>query len=93
MGAERTSNQNHSGGSVSSTRVRPTQATQNKEEEMRARSVSVSLYQQGGELRIWCTTFTLKGSLPTKDGKIDEVALHKKQREIEKLLESVEFPE
>jgi hypothetical protein len=93
MGAGRASNQNHSGGSFSSARVGPTQASQSKEEKMRARNVSVSLYQQGGELRIWCATFTLKGSLPIKDGKTDEGALRKKQREIEKLLESLEFPD
>jgi hypothetical protein len=60
---------------------------------MRARNVSVSLYQHGGELRIWCASFTLKGELPIKDGKTDEAALRKKQHEIEKLLESVEFPD
>ncbi len=60
---------------------------------MKARGVSVSLYQHGGELRIWCASFTLHGSLPTKDGLTDEVALRKKQREIEKLLESLEFPD
>ena len=59
---------------------------------MKAKGVSVSLYQQGGELRIWCASFTLKGSLPMKDGKTDEAALRKKQKEIQKILEAVEFP-
>ncbi len=58
---------------------------------MRPKNVSVSLYQHGGELRVWCASFTLKGELPVKDGKTDEAAIRKKQREIEKVLESMEF--
>lgn len=60
---------------------------------MRPKNVSVSLYQHGGELRIWCASFTLKGELPIKDGKTDEAAVRRKQREIEKVLESMEFPD
>ena len=61
---------------------------------MRARNVSVSLYEQGGELRIWNASFTLRGSLPRgADGKVDEDALRRKQKEIQKILESMEFPD
>ncbi len=60
---------------------------------MRPKNVSVSLYQHGGELRVWCASFTLKGELPVKDGKTDEAAVRRKQREIEKVLESMEFPD
>jgi len=60
---------------------------------MRAKNVSVSFYQQGGELRLWGVSFTLKGSLPTKDGKMDSAAYNKKCREIEKLIASIEFPD
>ena len=60
---------------------------------MRPKNVSVSLYQHGGELRVWCASFTLKGELPVKDGKTDEAAIRRKQREIEKVLESMEFPD
>jgi hypothetical protein len=60
---------------------------------MRARNVSVSLYEQGGELRVWCASFSLKGTIPaTKDWKARETAIRKKCREIEKILEAVEFP-
>jgi len=58
---------------------------------MKPKNVSVSLYQNGGELRVWCASFTLKGELPVKDGKTDEAAVRRKQREIEKVLESMEF--
>jgi len=58
---------------------------------MKPKNVSVSLYQHGGELRVWCASFTLKGELPVKDGKTDEAAVRRKQREIEKVLESMEF--
>lgn len=61
---------------------------------MRPKNVSVSLYEQGGELRIWCSSFTLKGSIPvTKDWKARETAIRKKCREIGKILETVEFPD
>lgn len=61
---------------------------------MKAKNVSVSLYEQGGELRIWCASFSIKGSIPpTKDWKARETAIRKKCREIEKILEAVEFPD
>jgi hypothetical protein len=61
---------------------------------MKAKAVSVSLYEQNGELRIWCASFTIKGSIPaTTDWKAREAAIRSKCKEIEKLLEGVEFPE
>jgi hypothetical protein len=61
---------------------------------MKAKNVSVSLYEQEGELRIWCASFTIKGSIPpTKDWKAHETAVRKKCREIEKILEAVDFTE
>ena len=61
---------------------------------MKAKNVHVSLYEQGGELRIWCASFTLKGTIPqTKDWKERETAIRKKCREIEKIIEAVEFPD
>lgn len=61
---------------------------------MRAKNVSVSLYQQGDTLKVWCASFDIKGSVPrTKDGKFDEAAYHKKCQEIEKILSSMEFPD
>lgn len=56
---------------------------------MKAKNVSVSFYQQGGELRVWCASFTLKGHIPN----MDEAAYKKKCREIEKILASLEFPD
>lgn len=61
---------------------------------MKAKNVSVSLYQQGGELRVWCASFNLQGSLPRDaNGRVLESAIRKKQKEIEKILEAVEFPD
>lgn len=68
---------------------------------MRARNVSVSLYQQGGELHVWCARFDIKGSVavptPKADGTVDWApywaAIAKKEKEIAKILASVEFPD
>lgn len=61
---------------------------------MKAKNVHVSLYEHGGELRIWCASFSLKGSIPaTKDWKTRETVIRKKCQEIEKILASVEFPD
>jgi hypothetical protein len=61
---------------------------------MRPRNVSVSLYEKDGELKIWCASFTIKGSIiATNDWKAREAAVRNKCKEIEKILEGVEFPE
>ena len=60
---------------------------------MKPRNVSVSIIQSGDTIKIWCSTFTLKGHLPTKaDGSIDEKARKAKQKEIARVLETLEFP-
>jgi hypothetical protein len=61
---------------------------------MRAKNLSVHLYQHGGELKVWCVSFDLKGSLPRDDqGRTLEAAVRQKQKEIQKILETVEFPD
>ncbi len=60
---------------------------------MKPSNVSVSLYDAGnGTLHVWCASFTIKGSIP-KDpqGRSYESAIRKKQKEIEKLLETMEM--
>jgi len=62
---------------------------------MKPRDVSVSLYDAGnGTLRVWCASFNIKGSIP-KDpqGRSYESAIRKKQKEIQKLLETLEIPD
>lgn len=62
---------------------------------MKPRGVSVSLYDAGGgTLRVWCVSFDIKGAIP-KDpqGRSYESAIRKKQKEIQKILEAVEFPD
>lgn len=56
------------------------------------RDVSVSLYDAGDDtLRVWCASFTIKGSLP--QGKDREAAIKRKQKQIERLLATIEIPE
>ena len=62
---------------------------------MKLQDVSVSLYDAGnGTLRVWCASFTVKGSIP-KDpqGHSYESAIRKKQKEIQRLLETMEVPD
>jgi hypothetical protein len=57
------------------------------------KSVSVSITEDANGIRVWCASFHIKGSIPKKDGKIDETARLKKQKQIEKILEQVVFPD
>jgi hypothetical protein len=58
---------------------------------MKARNVSVSVIDGGEELHVWGVSFTIKGSLPRQDGKVIESARRKIQKEIQRILEQVEF--
>jgi hypothetical protein len=61
---------------------------------MKAKDVSVSLYDAGdGILKVWCASFTINGTIPKKDGLAIEGAIKKKQKEIAKLIEAMEFPD
>jgi len=58
---------------------------------MKARNVSVSVVDSDDEIKVWSASFTLKGSLPRKDGFISESARRKVEKQIQKVLEQVEF--
>ena len=62
---------------------------------MKPRNASVSFYDAGdGILRVWCASFDIKGKVPRRpDGSEDLPAIRKKQRQLEKLLETLEIPE
>ena len=60
---------------------------------MKPRNVSISVVESGDDLKIWCATFTLKGSLPRVDGRVDEKARKALQKKLAKFLETVEFPD
>lgn len=61
---------------------------------MKPRNVSISIVESGPALKVWCASFTLKGSLPrTDDMIVDEKARKAIQRKLEKFLETVEFPD
>lgn len=60
---------------------------------MKPRDVSVSIFDNKDSIRVWCAAFTLKGTLPHKDGKVDEAVRKRIQKAIEKVLSQVEFPE
>lgn len=52
------------------------------------RDTSVSLYDQGkGELHVWCISFKLNGSTP------NPAAVARKQKQIQKLIESLDIPD
>lgn len=62
---------------------------------MKPSNVSVSLYDAGdGTLHVWCASFTIKGSIP-KDaqGRSYESAVRKKQKAIQRILETMEIPD
>jgi hypothetical protein len=61
----------------------------------RPKDVSVSLYDTGkGELHVWGISLRIKGSLPRKaDGRVDEAAIKRKERQIAKLIELLEISE
>lgn len=61
---------------------------------MKLKNVSVSVVDEGGgKLKVWNASFTINGSLPTKNGYVDNDARRKKEKEIARLLESLDFPE
>lgn len=57
------------------------------------RNASVSIIDTPNGIQVWCAKFDIKGSIPKKDGKVDEAARVKIQKRIEKVLEGVEFPD
>ncbi len=58
------------------------------------KDVHVGIYDAGkDEIKVWCVSFTIKGSLHRKDGKVDEAARKKKEKEISKIIEGLTFPE
>jgi hypothetical protein len=60
---------------------------------MKPRDVSVGIYDAGGgKLKVWSVTFTIPGSLSRTNGKIDETDRRRKEKEIAKLVESLDFP-
>lgn len=60
---------------------------------MKAREISVGITDDGqGEIHVWCVSFRLKGSLPRPDGKVDEASRRSKEKEIAKLIASLDFP-
>ena len=58
---------------------------------MKARNINVSVVQSDDEIKVWSASFTLKGSLANKDGFISESARRKVEKQIQKVLEQVEF--
>ena len=62
---------------------------------MKPKDISVSLYDAGdGTLRVWCASFTIKGSLP-KDtqGRTLLSAVRKKEKQIAQLIQMLEVPD
>lgn len=58
------------------------------------RDIHVGVYDTGkGEIRVWCTAFTIKGFLARKDGKVDETSRRAKEQQIQKLIAQMSFPE
>ena len=62
---------------------------------MKARNVSVSIYDAGnGELRVWCSAFTIKGTLKRgANGLIDEAHRKMVETKVRRFLENLELPE
>jgi hypothetical protein len=56
---------------------------------MKPRNVSVSVVENGDEIKVWCASFTLKGYVPRHNGL--ETGRHKVEKQIQKALEQVEF--
>lgn len=59
----------------------------------RPRNVSVHIIENANGIHVWCASFDIKGSIPKKDGKVDETARLKIQKQLAKVLEGVEFPD
>lgn len=60
---------------------------------MRPRDVSVGIYDAGGgKLKVWSVTFTIPGSLPKTNGVVNETVRRRKEKEIARLIESLDFP-
>ena len=56
---------------------------------MKPRNVHVSTFDAGGgEIKVWNVSFTIPGSLPKRD----ETARRKKEKEIQRLIETLDFP-
>jgi hypothetical protein len=61
----------------------------------RPKDVSVSLYDTGkGELHVWGISLRIKGSIPRlANGKANEAAIKRKEKQIAKLIELLEISE
>ena len=60
----------------------------------RPRNVSVSITDTPeGEIKVWCATFTIPGSLKRTDGKVDEADRLAKQKKIQQALERLVISE
>lgn len=58
----------------------------------RPKNISVGVYDAGnGELRVWCCSFSIKGSLIRKDGIVDNEDRNKKEQLIARTIEKVVF--
>lgn len=56
------------------------------------KNVHVGVTDDGkGEIHVWCISLRLKGSLPRQDGKVVESARLAKEREIQQLIEKLDF--
>ena len=49
---------------------------------MKPRNVSVSVVENGDEIKVWCASFTLKGYIPRHNGL--ETGRHKVEKQIQK---------
>lgn len=59
----------------------------------RPKNVSVSVVAVGGELRVWGASFTVKGSLPLKDGQHDTARAKRIAKHLEAVLAAVDVGE
>jgi hypothetical protein len=58
---------------------------------MKARNVSVSVVESDDQIKVWGASFTLKGNIPRYNGVITESNRRKIEKQIQKVLEQVEF--
>lgn len=58
----------------------------------RPRDLSIGVYDTGnGDLRVWCCSFSIKGSLLHKNGIVDNDDRNKKEQLIAHVIEKIVF--